>query len=478
MNIDDNKKSRAALKSYFVKNAIPTEQQFSQLIDSILNQRDDVLVKPAGDPLSIEAVGDATSFKKVLNFYTQITDATPAWSLSLRPRSNPNDPQTGRPGLSISDSTGNSRLTVDAATGWVGIGVVTPNDALEVNGRIRAAQLAIGPWPANPGLYGFVGVTSLDQNQAQNYALLQGAAGGDLGITFLNSPVSIRLRIKNNDRLIVATNGNIGIGTVSPANLLDVAGVARFGSLGIGPWPAGGNYMHFGVTTLNQAAGGNYALLQSAAGGDMGTTFLNSPTAIRLRIGNGDRILIDPGETTVLGPFKTQGAHIVKLGHPSPTGHYGNDGVRGEPNLWLDSAGTVFIKQGFQATGLDVAERFPAGETLVPGDVAVFDEGDRTIRRCDRAVDRRAVGVVSGDAAFILGIEAEEVPIALCGRVACKVDADIAPIVAGDLLTTSATLGHAQKVDDATACAGAIIGKALTSLASGKGEILVMVHGR
>src|SRR5262249_26227798 len=32
----------------------------------------------------------------------------------------------------------------------------------------------------------------------------------------------------------------------------------------------------------------------------------------------------------------------------------------------------------------------------------------------------------------------------------CKVDADIAPIKVGDLLTTSATKGHAQKVVDST----------------------------
>ena len=476
MNIDDNKKSRATLKSYFVKNAIPTEQQFAQLIDSALNQRDDGVIKPAGgEPLSIEAVGD---FEKAVNFYMQISDASPAWTLSLRPRSNPADPQTGRPGLSINDPAGVSRLAVDAATGRVGIGVVAPTEALDVNGRVKAAMLTIGPWPANPAQYGFVGATALDHTQGQNYALLQSASGNDAGTTYLNSPLSIRLRIKNVDRLTVTTNGNVGIGTASPANLLEVAGVAKFGSLGIGPWPAGGNYMHFGVTTLNQAAAGNYALLQSAAGGDTGTTFVNSPTSVRLRIGNGDRLVVDPGETTVLGPFKTQGAHLVKLGYPSPSGRYGNDGIRGEPNLWLDSSGTVFLKQGFTSIGMDVAERFPAGEALVPGDVAVFDEHDRTIHRCDRAIDRRAVGIVSGEAAFILGIETEEVPIALCGRVPCKVDADVAPIAAGDLLTTSATLGHAQKVDDPVACAGAIIGKALTSLASGKGEILVLVHGR
>ena len=57
----------------------------------------------------------------------------------------------------------------------------------------------------------------------------------------------------------------------------------------------------------------------------------------------------------------------------------------------------------------------------------------------------------------------------------CKVDADIASIKAGDLLTTSTTKGHAQKVDGRKRADGAIIGKALASLEKGKGKIPVMV---
>lgn len=57
----------------------------------------------------------------------------------------------------------------------------------------------------------------------------------------------------------------------------------------------------------------------------------------------------------------------------------------------------------------------------------------------------------------------------------CKVDADIAPIQAGDLLTTSSTKGHAQKVLEPGKAAGAIIGKALGALEKGKGKIPVLV---
>jgi hypothetical protein len=57
----------------------------------------------------------------------------------------------------------------------------------------------------------------------------------------------------------------------------------------------------------------------------------------------------------------------------------------------------------------------------------------------------------------------------------CKVDADIAPIEVGDLLTTSETKGHAQKVTDPARAVGAILGKALGSLKEGKGRIPIMV---
>jgi hypothetical protein len=58
----------------------------------------------------------------------------------------------------------------------------------------------------------------------------------------------------------------------------------------------------------------------------------------------------------------------------------------------------------------------------------------------------------------------------------CKVDADIAPISPGDLLTTSPTRGCAQKLDpSAPVRPGAIIGKALGALANGKGTIPILV---
>jgi hypothetical protein len=130
MEID--KRSRAELKQYFVMNAIPTDQNFAELIDGMLNQKEDGIAKLPGNPLSIEASGDDTSQKKVLHFYKSFADPDPTWVLSLNPRQNPNDPATAKPGLSIGDSAGNSRLFIDRDTSKLGLGTITPRGKLDV----------------------------------------------------------------------------------------------------------------------------------------------------------------------------------------------------------------------------------------------------------------------------------------------------------------------------------------------------------
>ena len=43
--MDIDKRNRTELKAYFVKNAIPTQSNFAELIDAMLNQKDDGIVK-------------------------------------------------------------------------------------------------------------------------------------------------------------------------------------------------------------------------------------------------------------------------------------------------------------------------------------------------------------------------------------------------------------------------------------------------
>ncbi len=110
--------------------------------------------------------------------------------------------------------------------GNVGVGATTPGERLEANGRIKAGNGTIGPWPANAN-YTFFGTNTLDQSAAGNYALLQETTPAGKGITFLNSPENIRFRIANADMMILDKNGNVGVGTATPAAKLEVNGTAK-----------------------------------------------------------------------------------------------------------------------------------------------------------------------------------------------------------------------------------------------------------
>lgn len=130
-----NKPNREELKRHFKKNAIPTEGDFFDLIDGMINQKDDGIAKVPHEPLSLQADGDGDSEKKVINFYKNFADDEPAWTLSLNPRSNPADPDTANPGLSIGDSHGKTALFIDETTGNIGVGTVEPGEYnLKVDG--------------------------------------------------------------------------------------------------------------------------------------------------------------------------------------------------------------------------------------------------------------------------------------------------------------------------------------------------------
>jgi hypothetical protein len=136
-----------------------------------------------------------------------------------------------------------------------------------------------------------------------------------------------------------------------------------------------------------------------------------------------------------------------------------------------------------EIAGADVAERFPVSEPVESGMVVAIDP-DRPggLQLCRQAYDRRVAGVVSGAGDLAPGAvlghlpgQEEALPIALTGRVWVHCDADVAPIQPGDLLTTAATPGHAARVLDYERAQGAVIGKAMTPLAEGRGLVLVLV---
>ena len=65
--------------------------------------------------------------------------------------------------------------------------------------------------------------------------------------------------------------------------------------------------------------------------------------------------------------------------------------------------------------------------------------------------------------------------VALSGRVYVQADATFGAIKPGDLLTTSDTPGRAMKASDRERAPGAVLGKAMSGLEEGQGEVLVLV---
>ena len=134
-------------------------------------------------------------------------------------------------------------------------------------------------------------------------------------------------------------------------------------------------------------------------------------------------------------------------------------------------------------TGADFAEEFDILEAtgVEPGTVMVLDQ-EGALQPSQQAYDKRVAGVISGAGTYKPGIVLDKqqssenrMPVALVGKVYCKVDAHYASIEVGDLLTTSLTAGHAMKADDPLKAFGSVIGKALRPLQTGQGLIPILI---
>jgi hypothetical protein len=213
MQID--KRSRTQLKQYFVKNAIPTESNFAELIEGMLSQRDDGIAKPPNDALSIEAVGDDTSQKKAIHFYNNFSDPNPTWVLSLNPRQDPANAATAKAGFSISDGAGNSRLFIDRGTGNVGVGTISPRAGLHID-RGATNNVALMLSSSGAGWGSGLQLENTAAGVAKTFGIY--VAAGMLRFTDENARV---------DRMLITKDGDVGIGAVPSGAKLQVAGTVK-----------------------------------------------------------------------------------------------------------------------------------------------------------------------------------------------------------------------------------------------------------
>jgi len=137
--------------------------------------------------------------------------------------------------------------------------------------------------------------------------------------------------------------------------------------------------------------------------------------------------------------------------------------------------------------GSDLSEQFDVTtdkKSAEPGMVVCIDpDHPGKLVVCDGAYDRTVAGIISGAGGIETGMMMGQTdsiadgayPVALTGRVYVRADASHGSITPGDMLTTSDVPGHAMKVTDYSMAHGATLGKAMTSLDSGRGLLLVLV---
>jgi hypothetical protein len=144
------------------------------------------------------------------------------------------------------------------------------------------------------------------------------------------------------------------------------------------------------------------------------------------------------------------------------------------------TAYTGIICGGDYAESVDVSG---SRTNYEPGDVLVLDaDNPGKVLKSVEAYSTAVSGIYSTKPGVVgrrqtTGAKAitTEVPMAMVGIVPAKVSAENGSIKVGDLLVSSSATGYAMKGTDRSRMFGAVIGKAMGNLNSGKGVIEVLV---
>lgn len=416
---------------------------------------------------------------------------------------------------------GAPRMSFIGGSGNVGIGVVDPQRDLQIGSDVTGIGLEPSDASPNAGYVRFGDNTGWKLHFGRS----REAAGGALNA----GPAGVLLTLQD--------NGNVGVGTTSPANRLHLHGsVADLALTFTNAANSAGRrgyriaFDNDRLTFQRANDSGSYvanhlAIAQETGNVGIGTVTPNAPLQIvggnwdvtssegdlkigddtfRLKIGvarggggAGDvriraqggtsRLMLGSGTSDVViiqGSDVTFGGRIGVFGQPATPRTTGWAG--GIHTFDLEVEGTAWARHGWQSGHRDLAENYASETALEPGEVVCFDRERDVVVRSTDPNDTLICGVVSTAPGVLLNaddaVDAQQLfPIALCGRVPCKVVDENGPIRRGDLLTSSSTPGHAMRAEpgrlDGKAIyrAGTIVGKALEPLEAGTGLIEIFV---
>jgi len=274
---------------------------------------------------------------------------------------------------------------------------------------------------------------------------------------------------------IFENGGKLGVGIATPQTGIHIfSGPASDAFEGMGPDVSGsGTGFNFGYAGFTFGVGAGFFNVRPASIAGPGLATAPNPS-LRFMVGNVQRLMISNLGVVGIGP---------KFAPPSMGGTNAIPGNGLAATVRLDVDGDINMTGNINAKYQDVAEWVDSSADLKAGTVVVLDGShDNQVMPSAHSYDTSVAGVVSERPGIVLGEAAENrEKVATTGRVKVYVDATKSPIHIGDLLVTSDTPGMAMKSVPMSINGrsfhqpGTIIGKALESMESGKGEILVLL---
>jgi Peptidase_G2, IMC autoproteolytic cleavage domain len=377
------------------------------------------------------------------------------------------------------------------ATGFVGLGTPTPGFRLDVqSGQINASgglciasvcktdwsQVGNTQWANGSGFInytsGYVGIGTPTPSSAYKLDVQGGTINASGGLCIAGvcksdwSQVGASQWTTTGASQIYYNTGNVGVGTNNPTSKLFVGS----GTPAVQTLP--GLNVALGSASYVSASNGTENMFMGADGSGYGVVGTLSNHGVGIRTNNIERVRIDT-------------AGNVGLGTQTPSERLdinGNLKVAGTGTGNITASGTI-TGGNIQAKYQDVAEWVESSQKLNAGTVVILDSNkSNQVIASNCSYDSRVAGVISLQPGITLGEHAEgRVLVATTGRVKVKVAASNGPINIGDLLVSSDKTGVAMKSQPVEIGGvrihrpGTLIGKALEPLASGTGEILVLL---
>ncbi len=355
--------------------------------------------------------------------------------------------------------TANTERMAITSSGNVGIGTAGPLAPLTV-GSLGKYDWTIGNgWGDFSLTNGSVGLS---------IGVATGGGGtGDVRVWPQGGTARLMLGNPTNGDTLAVSNGQVGIGTISPCSGAKMH--VRAAATGNCPISAA----VFGQNSGSSVAVGTWGDSDDGIG-LLGFSGTGKGADAETTSGNALYASVNSSSCT-----STTGACNIFVGQANDVGFVNK--VR------IDRTGKGFFNGGTQTGGADFAESVEVlGERDLygPGDVLVIDStAHRRMGLARDSYSTRVAGIYSTKAGVLASpryiddprVAEEEIPMAMVGIVPCKVSAENGPIEAGDLLVTSSLPGHAMKGTDRSRMLGAIVGKALEPLREGAGVIEVLV---